>query len=145
MIRFALIWFEPGVVDYLNGYPAFKTVGASTINTGFYKNYIRYLAYFVDSRYITDISDESIKRRVEESIAKTGFSLAEFTEYIKPVVQVVWPQGNPLYHGKVTMEMAEKFLQFIEPLWCEYNGIRSTGYIKNNDVILDDDDELFDI
>lgn len=144
MIDHMLIKYEPGVVKYLNGYPAFKTYGGLTIDSIFYNSYIRYLAYFVDPRY-DSIPRDRVRKRAEELIAKSGFSLAEFTEYIKPLIQVAWGYMDTLYDGKVTMEMAEKFLQFIEPLWCECKRIKSTGYIKNNDVILNDDDELFDI
>lgn len=132
-------YYAPGVMDYLNGYPAFRTSGG-TINNSFYSARIAALAHTCDPDY-----GDSFTGTVNRMIDKAGISKEEFDELIKPVIQVTWPRYNRKYRGKVTMEMAQAFLRFIEPYWCEYKGIRSTGYIKaDNSVILDDDD-MFDI
>ena len=143
MIHFNLNKYEPGVVEYLNGYPAFRTVGSATIDGGFYSRYIKYLAYYSDPNF--NLCNAECERIVKDLIDRSEFTEEEFSEYIKPVIQQAWAcAGSSLFRGKVTMEMAQAFLRFIEPYWCEYKGIRSTGYIKaDNSIILDDD--MFDI
>lgn len=139
--------YKPGVTHYLNGYPAFMTVGAATIDQAFYNRYMKHLVYYVDPRYAS-LTTEG-ERIVKEWIDSSGFTTEEFSDYVKPVIQMVWARGNSLYHGKVTMEMAQAFLMFIEPYWCNFKNIRSTGYVDNllrqASCLIDDDDEIFDI
>lgn len=129
-------YYAPGVMDYLNGYPAFKNTGGGTIHNSFYSECIKYLAHTCDPNY-----GDKFTRKVNGMIAEAGISKEEFNNLIKPVIQVTWPCFHRQYNGKVTMEMAQAFLKFIEPYWCNFKCIRSTGYIKvEKSVILDDDD-----
>lgn len=137
-------YYAPGVMDYLNGYPAFITNGSGTINNGFYNACVSALVHTCDPDY-----GDPHTRTVNRMIEKAGISKDEFDELIKPVILVTWPRFDRKYRGKVTMEMAQAFLKFIEPFWCEYKGIRSTGYVDNllrqASLLIDDDDEIFDI
>lgn len=137
-------YYAPGVMDYLNGYPAFRNTGGGTINNSFYSARIAALAHTCDPDY-----GDSFTGTVNRMIEKAGISKEEFDELIKPVIQVTWPRFTRKYRGKVTMEMAQAFLKFIEPFWCEFKCIRSTGYVDNllrqASCLIDDEDDMFDI
>ena len=136
--------YELGVVNYLNGYPAFMTgTSAATINNAFYNRYMKHLVYYADPSYNSLTADG--RRLVKEWIDNSGFTDKEYADYVEPVIQKTWARGRSLYAGKITMEMAQAFLRFIEPYWCKFKNISSTGYIKDNSVILNDEDEMFDI
>lgn len=134
-------FYAPGVMDYLNDYPAFRT-NSGTIDSAFYHDCIAALAYTCDPNY-----GVSFTKRIDSMIDEAGISKKEFDELIKPVIQVTWPCNDRKYRRKITMEMAEAFLKFIEPFWCEFKGIESTGYIDNllpaSYLMIDDDDNMF--
>ena len=136
-------YYATGVMDYLNGYPAFRT-DVGTIDNAFYGAHVAALAHACDPDY-----GDSFTGTVNRMIEKAGISKEEFDELIKPVIQVTWPRYTRKYHGTVTMEMARAFLEFIEPFWCEFKGIRSTGYVDNllgqASCLIDDEDDMFDI
>lgn len=135
-------YYAAGVMDYLNGYPAFRT-DVGTIDCAFYGARVAALAHTCDPDY-----GDSFTGTVNRMIEKAGISKEEFDELIKPVIQVTWPRYTRKYHGKVTMEMAQAFLEFIEPFWCEFKGIRSTGYVDDllmrASCLIDDEDDMFD-
>lgn len=137
-------YYAPGVMDYLNGYPAFRNTSGGTINNSFYSAHVAALTHTCDPDY-----GDSFTRTVNHMINKVGISKEEFDELIKPVIQVTWPRYTRKYRGKVTMEMAQAFLKFIEPFWREFKGIRSTGYVDNllrqASFLIDDEDDMFDI
>ena len=72
MIDSGAQFYASGVMDYLNGYPAFRNTGGGTINNSFYSACIKSLAHTCDPNY-----GDSFTGTVNHMIDKAGISKEE--------------------------------------------------------------------
>jgi hypothetical protein len=121
------------VADYINGYPAFKC-GNGVIDGRFFSE------WFSENGYDKVLYDT---QRVDMKYLEfTGLTKDEFEHSVKPAINTCWNiRGD---YRPVTMQMAEMMLMYIEPAWCKFKGIDSTGYLSNTGLytaseLLDDD------
>lgn len=42
-----------------------------------------------------------------------------------------------------TLQDAEEFIKWLDPMWCDYKGITESGFFKKDSVILSDDEDDF--
>ena len=41
-----------------------------------------------------------------------------------------------------SVQDAEKFIKWLDPMWCEYKGITDSGFFKQDSVTLDDEEDF---
>ena len=127
------------VAEYLNGYPAFNSENG-IINGWFFQEWFSRNGYnVVDEAYPNGVLDP-------EYLGSTGLSEPEFWDFVAPAINTVWIINGD--SQPVTMDMAEKLLRYIEPAWCRFKGIDSTGYLSNNSLMTASellDDDMLDI
>ena len=128
------------VKDYLNGYPAFseEVCHGCVIEPEFFGNVFRH--HVVDAvKHGTDPKPEDLE--------SAGMTLDEFNQYVRPAIMTCWYMGDR--RVKIDMKMAEMLLRYIEPLWCTYMQIDSTGYVRRNSRLMTAaellDDDMMDI
>lgn len=118
--------FTQEIADYLNSYPAFQT----------------------DYGYMDN--DFFSEKQMEDRL-KTGPRCAR--RYFDSAECTPGSYFGRLCHdepGPLTMKEAEEFLEWLEPIWCEWKGIRSTGFKLNCNGMIDaaaylSDDDLVEI
>lgn len=110
------------VIDYLNTYPAFNQTRGERINDDFFDQYI---------------SAVMIATTVDHDRNKV-FANEPENQPLANYCSVIW--GFDSY----TMDMgaAEELLRWMEPRWCEFNGIDSSGFFHEDSVTLCEDEDF---
>lgn len=123
--------------DYINNYPAFLNTNGYFINNGFYHAWYDENAEFLGTYYNlprVDIINEAKKRLKDYLENRVHMTLNEFETYVLPVILATCSNDRPEYYHSINMKKAECFLRYIEPAWCDYKGIDSTGYLPVNEL-----------
>ena len=110
------------VIDYLNTYPAFSETHGERINDMFFNDYIS------DVMLTVVVNREKGRAFAEDS---SNQPLADYCS-------VIWELDG------YTMDMgaAEDLLRWMEPRWCEFKGIESSGFFHDDTVTLDDEEDF---
>lgn len=110
------------VIDYLNTYPAFKETHGERINDEFFDQYI---------------SDAMVAVTVDHDHNKV-FANEPENQPLANYCSVIW------CFDSYTMDMgdAEELLRWMEPRWCEFKGIGSSGFFHDDSVTLDDEEDF---
>lgn len=111
----------PEARDYINSYPAFSLcTKGERIFDPFFNGYIGDRIIEIN---ISLAEDNSVPQELEP--------LAEYC-------YMIWHYNNHM----MDMEKAEKLLRWMEPLWCEYKNIDSSGFFHDESVTLDDEEDF---
>lgn len=110
------------VIDYLNTYPAFKETRGERINDMFFNDYISNVMLTVV------VNREKGRAFAEDS---SDQPLADYCS-------AIW--GLEGY--TMTMEDAEDLLRWMEPKWCAFRGIESSGFFHDDSVTLTEDEDF---
>lgn len=110
------------VIDYLNTYPAFSETWGERINANFFDQYI--------SDVMINVTVDHEKNRAYADVPENQ-PLADYCS-------VIWELDG------YTMDMgaAEDLLRWMEPRWCEFKGIESSGFFHDDSVTLDDEEDF---
>lgn len=111
------------VIDYLNAYPAFREAWIGRIHAPFF------------DEYISDIMTDNVTIDREKNRAYADVSE---NQPLADYCSVIWNLGG------YTMDMgdAEELLRWMEPRWCEFKGIGSSGFFHDDMVIFDDEEDF---
>lgn len=110
------------VIDYLNTYPAFKETHGERINEWFFDRYI---------------SDVMITVTVDHDRNRT-FAEESENQPLANYCSAIWGIDGYM----MTMGEAEDLLRWMEPRWCEFKGIDSSGFFHDDLVTLDDEEDF---
>lgn len=99
---------------YLNSYPAYQQDSPGLMDNDFFLRYI--YAWLDGNKQITDLNDCRMKYRM----CVCGDTTIPFT-----------------------IQDAEEFLKWLDPMWCEYKGITESGFFKPDSVTLGEDEDDF--
>lgn len=110
------------IIDYLNSYPAFRETRGERINDRFFSDYI---------------SDVMINVTVDHAANRAYADVSE-NQPLADYCSVIWELDG------YTMDMvaAEDLLRWMEPRWCEFKGINSSGFFHDDSVTLDDEEDF---
>lgn len=106
--------FSQEAKDYLNSYPAYQCKTGGLMDNDFYTRFI----------YTWLDGDKQI-RDPEDFRTKYGLCVQERTDYV------------------FSVQDAEEFIKWLDPMWCEYKGITDSGFFKQDSVTLGEDEEDF--
>lgn len=128
--------------DYINNYPAFLNTRGYFINNDFYNNWYDANAEFLATYYnLVDGDGDDLaeireaKKRLKEYLQnRVHMTLNEFETYVLPVIEAACSYDGSDYYHSINMKKAEYFLRYIEPAWCDFKGIDSTGYLPVNEL-----------
>lgn len=131
--------------DYINNYPAFLNCYGYFINNDFYNDWYDYNAEFLctyynlgndDPQYADELAEiKEAKKRLKEYLEnRVHMTLSDFETYVLPVIAATSSYDGPEYYHSIDMKKAEYFLRYIEPAWCDFKGIDSTGYLPANEL-----------
>lgn len=110
------------VIDYLNSYPAFKETRSERINDMFFNDYI---------------SDVIINVIVDHE-KNQAFAKDSSNQPLADYCSAIWYLSG----YTMTMEDAEDLLRWMEPRWCEFKGIDSSGFFHDDSVTLCDEEDF---
>ena len=110
------------VIDYLNTYPAFKETHGERINEWFFDRYI---------------SDVMITVTVDHDRNRTFADESE-NQPLANYCSAIWGLNGYM----MTIGEAEELLRWMEPKWCEFKGIDSSGFFHDDSVTLDDEEDF---
>lgn len=110
------------VIDYLNTYPAFNQTWGERINDEFFGQYIS------DAMTMVTVDHDHNRVFAEES---ENQPLANYCS-------AIWGIDGYM----MTMGEAEDLLRWMEPRWCEFKGIGSSGFFHDDSVTLDDEEDF---
>lgn len=110
------------VIDYLNSYPAFRETRSEQINNRFFDEYI---------------SDVMINVTVDRAANRAYADVPE-NQPLADYCGVVWELDG----RTMDMAAAEALLRWMEPRWCEFKGIDSSGFFHDDSVILDEEEDF---
>ena len=110
------------VIDYLNTYPAFKETHGERINEWFFDRYI---------------SDVMITVTVDHDRNRTFADESE-NQPLANYCSAIWGLNGYM----MTMREAEDLLRWMEPKWCEYKGIDSSGFFQDDLLTLTEDEDF---
>ena len=110
------------VIEYLNTYPAFRETHGERINYLFFDQCI--------SDIMVNVTVDPEKNRAFADVSENQ-PLANYCN-------VIWNIDG------YTMDMgaAEELLRWMEPIWCEFRGIDSSGFFHDDTVTLDDEEDF---
>lgn len=108
------------VIDYLNTYPAFNMTDGERINDMFFDQYIS------DVMAEVYVDHERVFANKPENQPLANYCSA------------IW--SLPGY--KMNMEEAEELLRWMEPKWCEFKEIDSSGFFHDDSVTLTEDEDF---
>lgn len=123
--------------DYINNYPAFLNTRGYFINNGFYHDWYDTNAELLGTYYElerVDIINDAKKRLKDYLENRVHMTLSDFETYVLPVIKATSTNEDERYYHSINMKMAECFLRYIEPAWCDFKGIDSTGYLPANEL-----------
>ena len=131
--------------NYINDYPAFLNCYGYFINNDFYNDWYDFNAEFLctyynlgDDRpqYAEELAEiRKAKKRLKEYLEnRVHMTLSDFETYVLPVIKATSSYDGPEYYHSIDMKKAEYFLRYIEPAWCDFKGIESTGYLPANEL-----------
>lgn len=138
------------IADYLNGYPAFDNGDREgcIIDQHFFGD------WFDENGFDLMVGRERRHPVDPEYLEACGLSEQEMQNLVIPAILGVWHfdedevPAEVTLPEKVTMEMAEALLRYIEPAWCRFKGIDHTGYPMGGNLDLAAyliDDDMLDI
>lgn len=110
------------VIDYLNTYPAFNQTRGERINGEFFDQYI--------SDAMTMVTVDHDRNRV--------FAEESENQPLANYCSAIWGIDGYM----MTMGEAEDLLRWMEPRWCEFKGIDSSGFFPDDSVTLDDEEDF---
>lgn len=110
------------VIDYLNTYPAFKETQGERIHDPFFDQYI---------------SDAMTKVHVDYDCHMAIANIPEDQPLANYCSAIWYLDGYTM-----TMEDAEDLLRWMEPRWCEFRGIGSSGFFREDSVTLNEDEDF---
>ena len=110
------------VIDYLNTYPAFNQTRGERINNEFFDQYI--------SDAMTMVTVDHDRNRV--------FAEESENQPLANYCSAIWGIDGYM----MTMGEAEDLLRWMEPRWCEFKGIDSSGFFHEDSVTLDDEEDF---
>lgn len=100
--------------DYLNSYPAYRESRRGLMDNDFYTRFV--YTWLDGDNQITDPDDCRTKYR---------YCVRERTD------------------TAFTVQDAEEFLKWLDPMWCEYKGITDSGFFAEDSVTLGEDEDDF--
>lgn len=110
------------VIDYLNTYPAFKETCGERIHDPFFDQYVSDAMADVHVDY--DLHGAVPNDPENKPLANYCSAIWEIDGYM------------------MTMEEAEDLLRWMEPRWCEFKGIESSGFFPEDSVTLTEDEDF---
>lgn len=110
------------VIDYLNTYPAFNQTRGERINGQFFDQYV--------SDVMTMVTVDHDRNRV--------FADEPENQPLANYCSAIWGIDDYM----MTMGEAEDLLRWMEPRWCEFKGIDSSGFFHDDLVTLDDEEDF---
>ena len=113
MIGAEKILFSKDAREYLNSYPAYQESTWGLMDNEFYGHFV--FTWLDGEKQVTDPNDCRTKYR----------------NCVRGETDIPF-----------TMSDAEEFLKWLDPMWCEYKGIESTGFFAQDSVTLDDEDDF---
>ena len=146
--------------EYLNSYPAFDNNDSCKIDRTFYNRWFDSHGENAAAHYDPisfeeddDLFDYSSVRKMVKNYIDTvpGLTVDIFEKYIRPGILKMYGYSTTADSVKngITRIVAEYIIKYIEPQWCRYKGIKSTGFVKRTELEraaeLLDNDEFDDI
>lgn len=110
------------VVDYLNTYPAFRETDGERINDPFY------------DQYVSDVMAEVYVDHERNRVITNEPENQPLADYCS----AIWSLDGYM----MNMEEAEALLRWMEPRWCEFKGIDSSGFFHDDLVTLTEDEDF---
>ena len=110
------------VVSYLNTYPAFMETDGERINDDFYDQYV--------SDVMTEVNVDHDRNRTIANEPENQ-PLANYCS-------AIWSMPGYM----MNMEEAEALLRWMEPRWCEFKEIESSGFFHDDLVTLTEDEDF---
>lgn len=110
------------VIDYLNTYPAFNLTHGERINDRFFDEYV--------SDAMAEVHIERGSNRAVPNEPKN--------QPIANYCNAIWGLDGYM----MTMKEAEDLLRWMEPRWCEFKGIDSSGFFHEDSVTLNEDEDF---
>ena len=111
------------VINYLNTYPAFSMTHGERINDEFFDQYI---------------SDAMVAVTVDHD-RNRAFADEPENQPLANYCSAIWGLDSYM----MTMGEAEELLRWIEPRWCEFKEIDSSGFFHEDSVTLGEDEDDF--
>ncbi len=111
------------VVSYLNTYPAFMETDGERINDDFYDQY-------VFDVLMTKVNVVHDKNRV--------FANEQENQPLADYCSAIWSMPGYM----MNMKEAEALLRWMEPRWCEFKEIESSGFFQDDLVTLTEDEDF---
>lgn len=99
--------------DYLNSYPAYRESRDGLMNKDFYARFV-----------YTWLNGDKMIRDPNDCRTKYANCVLECTDTV------------------FTLQDAEEFLKWLDPMWCEYKGITDSGFFVKDSVTLEDEDDF---
>lgn len=112
----------PEVIKYLNTYPAFSETHGERIHDPFFDQYI---------------SDAMTKVHVDYDHHVAVANIPE-NQPLANYCSAIWYLNG----YTMTMEDAEDLLRWMEPRWCEFKRIDSSGFFHDDSVTLYDEEDF---
>lgn len=106
--------FTDEAKDYLNSYPAYQEARGGLMDNDFYTRFV--YTWLDGDKQIRDPNDCRMKYR---------YCVQECTDI------------------PFTLQDAEEFLKWLDPMWCEYKGITDSGFFTKDSVTLGEDEDDF--
>ena len=110
------------VIDYLNTYPAFNQTRGERINGRFFDEYV---------------SDVMVAVTVDQD-RNRAFADEPENQPLANYCSAIWGIDGYM----MTMGEAEDLLRWMEPRWCEFKGIDSSGFFHDDSVTLCDEEDF---
>lgn len=110
------------VINYLNTYPAFSMTRGERINDTFFDQYI---------------SDAMVAVTVDYA-RNRAFADEPENQPLANYCSAIWGLNSYM----MTMGEAEDLLRWMEPKWCEFRGIDSSGFFHDDLLTLCDEEDF---
>lgn len=131
--------------EYLNSYPAFDTDDSCKVDRRFYNwwfdSYGRQVAEYYDPISFEgddDLFDYQSARDMVKDYINTvpGLTVEIYEKYIRPGILRIYgePSKADSVKNGITRIVAEYIIKYIEPKWCRYKRIESTGFVNRTEL-----------
>lgn len=131
--------------EYLNSYPAFDTDESCKVDRRFYNwwfdSYGEHAALNYDPIAFEDDDDlfdsDSVREMVKNYINTVpGLTVEIYEKYIRPGILRIYgfPSKADSVKNGITRIVAEYIIKYIEPKWCRYKRIESTGFVNRTEL-----------
>ena len=110
------------VIDYLNTYPVFNQTRGERINGQFFDEYV---------------SDVMVAVSVDQD-RNRAFADEPENQPLANYCSAIWGLDGYM----MTMGEAEDLLRWMEPRWCEFKGIDSSGFFHEDSITLNEDEDF---